>query len=141
MDRLPRFTIAALVVALMLGAVAVGLVGLGLPVAEAQEPQEQQVIDTGPGTKYIEPRLWGLMYRHAAEEDGLPANVEIKIDVHPDVTLDTTLKKHVTDAGGSHVTGNIWTVPTGALAGLVQRSDVRGIKSSGGDGSGRRRAV
>ena len=88
------------------------------------EDQSPTVIDTGPGTEYIEPRLWGLMYRHAARQDGVPEELEIDLRGHRHVTLEVSLDQQIEEAGGAYIGDAIFRVPTGAVAAVIQRPDV-----------------
>lgn len=126
-----RNTALAMGVAAALTALVIAAVLFVTPsLSEAQG--EPRTIDPGPGTHYIEPGLWGLMYKHAAKEDGLPPRVEVAIGVHSDVKVAKSLSDQITGDGGSHVSENIWRVPTGSLAAVVQRPDVRSIRYAPG---------
>ncbi len=116
--------LAAAVLAVLLTVVSIGLLSGGTPWALAQtEESEPAVIPLGPQVRHIDPEPWGLMYRHAAGED-VRANVVVVVHTDATITVTKSLEDQITDAGGSHVSGNTWRVPTSALASVVQRADV-----------------
>ena len=123
MNKVPKILTAAML-ALLLAVAAVGLLGDGTPWASAQTDEtEPAIIPLGPEVRHIDPEPWGLMYRYAAGED-VPANVVVVIHTDATITVTKSLKDQVTEAGGSHVSGNIWRVPTSSLTAVVQRADV-----------------
>ena len=130
MNKLTRLSIAAVLAVTLLAVMSVGLLTgmLGTPSwAEAQET-EPAVIPLGPEVRHIDPRPWGLMYRHAAEEEGLPANIDLTILVDKTITTATSLSDQITQAGGRHISGNDWRVPLAALTPVVQRADVTVVR-------------
>ena len=84
---------------------------------------ETETLDFGAGTRYVGPGLWGLLYKHAREED-TPETVDVRLGVDPDIKVGVSLSDQITAAGGSHVRDDVWRVPTRALLAVVQRLDV-----------------
>ena len=121
--RLP-FILASLALGLFVAAAIIlapegnGARALGIP----------GIIDTGPGTSHIDPVLWGMLYKHAAGES-TPANVTVFIGPETPASTGPTLSEQIKEAGGSKVTGkeNIWIIPIGAVATVIQRLDVHYI--------------
>jgi len=123
MNKLERFSTMITLSVVLLAVASVGLL-TGTPWVSAQAETEPTVIPLGTRVQHIDPYPWGLMYRHAAEEENLPGVVEIIIYTDSGVTVTKSLKDQITDAGGSNVSGDTWRVPTSALAAIVQRADV-----------------
>ena len=114
MNKVPRLLIVA-TLAVLLAVVSVGLL-VGSPNATPVSAQEEPtVIPLGPRVLHIDPYPWGLMYRHAAEEANLPSVIELTINVDDTITTTTSLSDQITDAGGSHISGDSWRVPTAAV--------------------------
>lgn len=88
MNKLTRFWIAAVLAVTLLAVMSVGLLAgaLGTPSWAEDQDEEPAVIPLGPEVRHIDPRPWGLMYRHAAGEEGLPANIDLTILVDKTVT-------------------------------------------------------
>lgn len=117
-----------LVLALLLVAVATAAVLIWLQPWKTNPTQTDDqwsgVIGTGPGTEFIEPALWGLLYRHAAGDEGVLKQVEIDLVVHEGVGIGVSLDDAIADVGGVHVADATARVPTGSIAALIQRPDV-----------------
>lgn len=126
MNKLARFSMMATLSVVLLAVASVGLL-TGMPWVSAQAETEPTAIPLGTRVQHIDPYPWGLMYRHAAEEENLPGVVEIIIYTDSGVTVTKSLKDQITDAGGSNVSEDTWRVPTSALAAVVQRADVVGV--------------
>ena len=117
-----------LVLALLLVAVATAAVLMWLQPWKTNptqmDDQWSSVIDTGPGTEFIEPALWGLLYRHATGDEGVPKQIEIDLVVHEGVITDVSLDDAIAHVGGVYVVDATVRVPTGSIAALLQRPDV-----------------
>ena len=135
MNKLTRFSIAAVLAVTLMAALSVGLLtgmpGSATPVS-AQETTEPATIPLGPAVQHIDPYPWGLMYRHAAEEANLPGVVELVIHTNDTITTTKSLNDQITGAGGSHVSDFTWRVPIAALTPVVQRADVMSVRAAPG---------
>ena len=92
-----------------------------------QESTSNTTIDPGANTIYIDPYIWGILYKNA-DGQTVPENVTARVLVNPNITVPTTLSDQITDAGGSHVGGAIWTIPTSDLLEVIQRDDVTEVE-------------
>lgn len=101
--------------------------GDGMP---QQQPATQRVpVDPGPGTSYIEPRLYGLLQRNA---DGLPVpdNIAIVIMIDgtwTDVPAEPPLDEFIASLGGEATGSDTWDLPTGKVISVIQRPDVYSV--------------
>lgn len=130
MNRLTKLSMAAMS-AVLLTVASVAVFDDRAPWASAQtEEAEPAIIPLGPEVRHIDPYPWGLMYRYAAGEDSLPTQIDLAIHIDSTITAAKSLEDQITEAGGSHVAGDIWRVPTSALTAVVQRVDVVIVKEA-----------
>ena len=106
---------------------ALALVVASISFLSWQATDASAATDPGANTFYIGPHLWGILYNNA-DGQTVPENVTVRLAVNPNITVPTTLSDQITDAGGSHAGGNIWTIPTSALLGVIQRADVTEVE-------------
>lgn len=118
-----------------------GLSGDGMP---QQQPGTQRVpIDPGPGTSYIDPRLYGLLQRNA---DGLPVpdNIAIVIVIDgtwTDVPAEPPLDEFIESLGGETTGPDTWELPTDKVVSVIQRPDVYSVGMIQNDATNGERAL
>ena len=125
MKKVPKLLLGAVAVAIVLAIASVGFMTLTPALAQDTEPT---VTPLGPEVRHIDPVPWGLMYRYAAQEAGLTSRIELEIYTDSTITTSKSLSDQITEAGGSHISGDNWRVPLSALQGVVQRADTVVIK-------------
>ena len=121
-----RFAPWALFAALLMVAGAVYFAG-GLPAVVLAAPGADEgfkaTIDPGAGTEHLGPSLWVRLVKHANGET-VPVASKVKLGAFTNVTLEVSLADAIDDAGGSHVSGDVWSIPTAEVLDIVQREDV-----------------
>ena len=96
------FVLAALVLLVTALVLSFWYTSTALTQSDSGSGSQTTTIDLGPGTLYVGPNLWGILYKEANNET-VPANITAQIGVDPGVTVAKSLSDQITEAGGSHV--------------------------------------